>query len=211
MNKRITRMVLVLALLLFALPTSAAYLTFVKVYKNGEVGIGNLAYVQSVAAGLDENGGLHEVSTGTAEPLKNPTNGHFYQLVAVNGSGMDWSEAQNAAATMVYNGMPGYLATVTSLQEEEFIVSNFPEIYPEYVWLGASDEASEGDWQWITGEAWDYTDWAIGEPNGGTYENCLEYGDYEPGWNDANCYYHETNFYLVEYSLIPITVPIDIT
>jgi hypothetical protein len=183
MNKRIKRIVLALALLLITLLTSAA--------------------------SSDESWGLHNVSVGVAAVIQNPTNGHYYQLVEVEEPGMDWSEARDAAATMVYNGMPGYLATVTSQQEEDFIISNFPEIYPQYVWLGASDEANEGDWKWITGEAWDYTDWAIGEPNGGNYENCLEYGDYQEWWNDESCN-RKIYFYLVEYSTSLTTILVDI-
>lgn len=132
--------------------------------------------------------------------ILNPDNGHYYQLVEVYGSGLSWYEARDAAAALSYNGMPGYLATVTSAQEDNFIANTFPRIKPEYVWLGATDEANEGDWQWITGEPWNYTNWdpGPGEPNGGTFENCLDYDDGIIKWNDANCGRRQ-NFYLVEY------------
>lgn len=55
-------------------------------------------------------------------------------------------------------------------------------------WIGASDEAAEGEWQWVTGEPVTYTNWADNQPdnynseNGG--ENYLEM--YRNGtWNDA--------------------------
>jgi hypothetical protein len=144
------------------------------------------------------------------EGILNPANGHYYSLVISQESPLNWYEARVVAESMEFNGLSGYLATVTSQQEEDFIISNFPEVYPQYVWLGASDEASEGNWKWITGETWDYTDWAIGEPNGGTYENCLQYGDYQEWWNDAPCYEHETYFYLVEYSTPPTIIQVDI-
>lgn len=209
MYKRIARIVLALGLLMLVLPTSAAFLNFVEMYNFDEVPIDSLVQIQSAEAGSDEGRDLKVPSAETAAPILNPTNGHYYQLVEVDGPGMNWYEAKNAAAATVHNGIHGHLATVTNPQEETFLVNNFPEIYPEYVWLGASDEASEGDWLWITGEPWAYTNWASGEPNGGAYENCLDYGDYEPGWNDENCG-RNIHFYLVEFSLRPITIPIDI-
>lgn len=145
---------------------------------------------------------------GMMEEIFNPTNGHYYSLVVSQESPLNWFEAKVAAESLELKGVSGHLATVTSQQEEDFIVSNFPEIYPQYVWLGASDEASEDDWKWISGEAWDYTDWAIGEPNGETYENCLEYGDYQQWWNDASCYDHETYFYLVEFPVSYVYLPL---
>lgn len=141
--------------------------------------------------------------------VRNPANGHYYELVEVY-PGVSWYEARDAAAAMQYEGAPGHLATATSAQEEDFLVGTFPELDPEYVWLGASDEASESDWQWITGEVWDYTDWSAGEPNGGASENCLDFGDNDAKWNDESCD-RPLNFYLVEYSSEePITVAVDI-
>jgi hypothetical protein len=132
--------------------------------------------------------------------ILNPDNGHYYGFVEVQES-VNWFEAKDLAEGMVYNGMDGHLATVTDSQEQTFLINSFPEIFPNYVWLGASDEAIEGDWVWITGEVWDYTDWdpIYNEPNGGTYENCLQYSDYSDKWNDAPCY-SNYNFLIVEFS-----------
>jgi len=33
------------------------------------------------------------------------------------------------------------------------------------LWIGFTDQASEGTWEWISGEAVTYTNWASGEPN----------------------------------------------
>ena len=67
---------------------------------------------------------------------------------------------------------------------------------------GGTDETIEGNWQWITGEAWSYTNWNAGEPNGGTGENCIEYQDNEQ-WNDESCN-SEREAYLVEYEPTPL-------
>lgn len=130
--------------------------------------------------------------------IQNPDNGHYYGFVELQ-EGVNWYGAKDLAEGMVYNGMSGHLATITSSQEQNFLVDNFPEIFPNYVWLGASDEAVEENWIWITGEVWNYTDWDPGEPNGGIDENCLDYSDYSDKWNDENCY-RRLNFFMVEFS-----------
>ena len=33
------------------------------------------------------------------------------------------------------------------------------------LWLGASDKETEGQWKWVTGELWSFTDWRSGSPN----------------------------------------------
>lgn len=39
------------------------------------------------------------------------------------------------------------------------------------VYIGLSDASSEGNWQWISCENFSYSNWALGEPNGGANEN----------------------------------------
>ncbi|MHA2333120.1 MAG: right-handed parallel beta-helix repeat-containing protein [Candidatus Hodarchaeales archaeon] len=56
---------------------------------------------------------------------------------------------------------------------------------PSSAWIGFTDEQSEGNWQWITGESVSYTNWESGEPNdsgdGEDYAEMLDSGF----WNDA--------------------------
>ena len=59
-----------------------------------------------------------------------------------------------------------------------------------------SDLATDGIWEWVTGEAWSYTNWNSGEPNGGTGENCAHYF-VGTTWNDTIC--SITRNYVVEY------------
>ena len=131
--------------------------------------------------------------------IYNPDNGHYYQLVEVQGPGLNWYEANDAAEVMEHKGIRGHLATFTSPDEEEFMVRNFPQVVPNYVWLGAADKGQEGDWKWITGEPWSYSNWDPNEPNGGTFENCMDYADGFDKWNDEHCE-RQLNFYLVEYA-----------
>ena len=93
-----------------------------------------------------------------------------------------WSDAKAKC-----EAMGGHLVTVTTESEDVLCRKMWQESGAGGCWLGASDSASEGTWQWVTGEEWGYTNWASGEPNGGTRENGLAfYSAYSNGkWNDS--------------------------
>lgn len=95
--------------------------------------------------------GAYEAMSDTAKTV-NPANGHSYQRFS---SPLTWSEAKAACETL-----GGYLATVTSQEEQKYVTSKGAN-----AWLGAADEAQEGAWKWITGEQWNWTNWNSGEPN----------------------------------------------
>lgn len=158
-----------------------------------------------------------------AAPVQWSANGHYYELVS--GS-YTWSDAVAGAASRTYKGMTGYLATITSASEQNFI-SSLNSIFqvnsPTSIWVGGSDAAKEGTWKWVTGpEAGQifyiagaasqpgYSNWWIGEPNGSTFENALLYAgwtnqaDWLGRWNDG--YPLARTSYLVEYSA-PAAVP----
>ena len=96
---------------------------------------------------------------------------------------VDWETAKK-----ICEQMGGYLCTVTSEQEYEHILSIIPADGYHFIWLGATDQDSEGEWKWVTGEPFVFNAWMPGEPNGGTSENYLAllnfYGD-KWGWYDA--------------------------
>lgn len=94
----------------------------------------------------------------------NPDNGHFY--IAPPETYLTWVDARDAAAAMTYNGLNGYLATITS-QEENNFVANYSG--GADIWFGATSELDyvnpllpaeeqyvddndiQGDWYWGTG------------------------------------------------------------
>lgn len=106
-------------------------------------------------------------------------NGHFYSVQAITGPLDGWLIARSQAQSLVApNGAAVDLATLTSASEDAFVFNGINS--PTY-WLidGAGnnegpnlgglqfDKLSEpaGDWGWVTGEAWSYTNWSPGEPN----------------------------------------------
>lgn len=92
-----------------------------------------------------------------AEVFFNPQNGHYYEFVAA--SEISWKEAKTQAESRcIYvpctgQTLRGYLATVTSQCEQDFLYKHFQQ--HELVWLGASDGDNDklgpNEWRWVSG------------------------------------------------------------
>ena len=114
-----------------------------------------------------------------------PETKHFYQFVSQPG--ITWSAARDAAAAKKYYGLQGYLATITSKVENDFIWTKTKGTG----WIGASDAEKEDEWKWVTGPEKDLVFWrgrganAGGAPVNGAYAN---WNEGEPN-NSSNEYY----------------------
>jgi uncharacterized repeat protein (TIGR01451 family) len=71
--------------------------------------------------------------------------GHLYEYIS--SPGISWDDARTAAAGRSYFGLQGYLATVTSQAENNFILSKLQG----NAWMGATDSVTESQWYWVTG------------------------------------------------------------
>ena len=78
--------------------------------------------------------------------------GHIYALFTEQ---VDWFEAYSRC-----EALGGHLATNTSQAEHEFIAKY---TQGNTIWLGAY--CKDDQWCWITGEAFEYTNWFPSEPN----------------------------------------------
>jgi len=161
---------------------------------------------------------LHAVP-GSAAPVQWSQNGHWYEHVSER---LNWSDALASAATRSYQGLPGYLATVASAQENDLIRSLLNDA--EWgAWLAGSDAAVEGEWRWMAGPetgtlfwlgnasghapAGAYENWAPFEPNNTNVENAVAiwgpHGASGPNdwglWNDFQA--TDTQGFVVEYSV----------
>lgn len=153
-----------------------------------------------------------------------PATGHFYRFV--RKLDVSWKEARDAADTMSYYGLKGYLTTITSSEENDFIWTKIDGVG----WIGASDEEMEGEWKWVTGPEkgqifWRgnsygqsvngmFSFWASGEPNNAgseQYAHINQNPDKAPkSWNDlrnegngpASQYYRARGF-IVEFGGMP--------
>nr|WP_319510458.1 lectin-like protein [uncultured Draconibacterium sp.] len=116
-------------------------------------------------------------------------NGHYYEFI---NDPVNWFTAVTNAAGRTYFGLQGYLVTVTSSGESDFVKG---KLAGAQGWLGASDAANEGEWKWVTGPEGAanggngtllvYTNWNDGEPNDANGE---DYGQFVTSgmWNDLN-------------------------
>jgi hypothetical protein len=124
--------------------------------------------------------------------------GHYYEYIAAPG--MYWQSANSAANARTFYGLHGYLVTITSKGENDFVTSKLQGMG----WMGASDAASEGTWRWVSGPesgsllSDTYTNWASGEPNN---LNDEDYGHFYTNgyWNDFYYYNNSIQGYVVEY------------
>lgn len=132
---------------------------------------------------------LSAAVTAVAQPVQNPSNGHYYELIRP-GANLNWQAAANDASSRSHLGLAGHLVTITSQQENDFLVTNLD--IPQNSWIGAfqppgTPEPNTG-WQWLTGETFGFTSWAAGEPNdAGNNEDCAHWWINDGEWNDINC------------------------
>ena len=95
--------------------------------------------------------GSREISISLMDADYFPETNHFYRYVPYLG--ITWSAAKADADASKYFGLQGYLATITSANENLFISQKAHGVG----WIGASDAAVEGQWRWVTGPEGLYT------------------------------------------------------
>ena len=113
-----------------------------------------------------------------ADPIYSDYTKHYYQALTNNVS---WYSALSLASVQSYRGLQGYLVTITSKTEDDFVNNNvvkpsaitgysFSSGYKSF-WIGASDEYVEGKWIWMSGPETGQTVYQYGGNNNTPYEN----------------------------------------
>ena len=121
----------------------------------------------------------------------------YHTFTQVDGA-MTWTAAKADAESR-----GGYLATITSAEENARVLASISG--NRRLWLGGSDEASEGIWTWVTGETWVFTNWKSNQPdNASSGEDYLELnaGD-NFSWNDLPDSTAYADAYILEKELSP--------
>jgi flagellin len=151
----------------------------------------------------------------------NKANGHIYEFVDGH---KDWGVAKTEAEAKSVGGQKGYLANITSADEQAFITGRGPSgadstaiknfANGHHLWLGGTDAAQEGKWIWSGGpeagtQFWagasngsatggSYNNWNPGEPNNSGGENYLHTWAGGATWNDIPAT-AGVNGYVIEY------------
>jgi hypothetical protein len=144
--------------------------------------------------------------------------GHCYENNEAIGSSNtnSWATARDAAI-----GAGGHLVTITSAEENAFLVANFLSEVNAGAFIGLSQApgfaTEDAGWQWVTGEAYVFTNWNGGEPNDGGDIDNVESGLEDFGhfffsaaglWNDLPSPFTSALPFIVEYEPDPNgTVP----
>ncbi len=150
-------------------------------------------------------GNLYIAVTATENPAGYyylPSNGHFYRPMSWPSSGYSGTSATiytnllSLAAGQTFKGQTGYLVTITSQDEQNFIQANVPS---SNILIALSDRNQEGVWKWDAGPeagttiktsnsggnvSGQYNNWCGGEPN-----NWGSGEDYAvTKWSGGNCW-----------------------
>lgn len=137
------------------------------------------------AESSNSDGSESGMATGTgvaAERYTADFNGHTYQFIDEDTT---WEEARKMC---IARG--GHLATVTSAEEQKYLEGLFNNINGSErgPWFGAYSDGAYGgdknDWCWVTGEKWNYTNWADGEPSNAEGTEWFNHFWYDMKWND---------------------------
>lgn len=134
----------------------------------------------------------------------NPANDNFYQ--AITGS-FNWDGANLDAQAQIFNNTPGHLVTITSQDEVTFVAGGPLDRF----WMGLFQDPNDpnfsepgGGWTWVTGEAFAFDNWGVGEPNnlgpGGASEDFAEV-IIDDTWNDNINSAGPTQGYVVEWEV----------
>lgn len=135
-------------------------------------------------------------------PVLNPTNGHYYEAFATP-LGINLVDAADRAWAATLTGYESYLVTITSAPENDFIIANFPEVAGELgYWIGGSQPPDspepDGGWQWVTDEAYVYSNWQAGQPDDAGSQDAIHFYT-DPGKWDDRSRMDGLSGYVVEY------------
>lgn len=100
---------------------------------------------------------LSSITGFVGAQVQNPGNGHWY---IGDTPGMPFLSAQALAATC-----GGTLVALEDAAEEQWVVGQFTVPFMTALWIGLSDQVTEGVFLWDSGEPLVYTNWLPGEPN----------------------------------------------
>src|SRR5690242_18695760 len=128
-------------------------------YENTQRGAFLMRFIHLLCAALFLIPGITQ-----AQVVFNPANGHYYERVDEGVDG--WFAAVRVAALRSYMGLKGHLVTITSPEENDFIINHLGGDLVRNKWTGAyqlhKNSEPGGGWAWVTGEAWTYANWGAG-------------------------------------------------
>ncbi len=129
-----------------------------------------------------ENAASEDTDPDAADPCASendavdPSSGICYSL---SRASVSWFAARAACAADAAG-----LVTISSADVEAFLVERFGVTF----WTGANDRAVEGQFEWDSGAAFDFSSFDVDEPNNlFGVQDCVENVASGGGWHDREC------------------------
>jgi hypothetical protein len=159
--------------------------------------------LQSLKANTGTSGNINITVSVTINPsgyFYLPSNGHFYRPMSwpsgLSGGDAAYNQIKSLSSGQTFKGQTGYLVTITSQDEQNFIQVNVPG---NNILIALTDRQQEGVWKWDAGPesgttiktsnsggnvSGQYNNWCSGEPNNwGSGENYTV-----TKWGGGNCW-----------------------
>ena len=127
--------------------------------------------------------GAVSISANLGKPVYRSENGNYYEFVSIPTSGSQalptWTASKTAAEASRFLGLQGYLASVTSAEENQFLTASFDS----KGWIGAQADASgtsNRTWTWV-GDASPENgkSFWIGNANGSSANANIQYANWD--------------------------------
>eukprot|EP01029_Cantina_marsupialis_P021090 TRINITY_DN5012_c0_g2_i2.p1 TRINITY_DN5012_c0_g2~~TRINITY_DN5012_c0_g2_i2.p1 ORF type:complete len:3629 (+),score=486.46 TRINITY_DN5012_c0_g2_i2:186-11072(+) len=118
---------------------------------------------------------------------------HYYVF---DNTGVDYNYAKQ-----IVGGTSGTMLTVTSQEENDFIVNSYQKADATGIWINYSDEQVEGTWKWRNGEESSFTYWDDNQP----VSDMSEYDQYDYAMMDyytgkwRSTYVNSSNRLIIEF------------
>jgi hypothetical protein len=125
---------------------------------------------------------LLSVGQASAVPMLWTGNGNHYDIVPTT---LTWHEARTAAESMMFMGVSGHLATITSAGENDFLNTTFHTgMGSNFAWIGGFEPNDDGVWRWAVGPEAGIQFSSFGTPT--PPFNYANWGGIEPNDNNPN-------------------------
>ncbi len=149
-----------------------------------------------------------------AAPVYFAGTGHWYEWIQYpepDDDPLDWDEMRDLVTTWTLFGVPGHLATIHSQAENDFINSlgRGTGFFGAFQPVGSPEPA--GNWQWVTGEPWIYSNWSPGNPSnsGNTGNEDVASMRLDGEWNDRTGIVEPEKYFTDVFVEYPVPKPGD--
>lgn len=86
-----------------------------------------------------------------ASPVLYAGNGNYYDFIQF-GNVATWEQSFLEAQSQTFMGVSGHLATITSADENNFVLSSFAQPFDnQLAWIGGREPNNDGVWNWADG------------------------------------------------------------